>query len=69
MTRQTLFNKAHVENTGKKVLDSSFRVPTFLGPGLLESTYEACLKKDLENNGITVDSCQWNIPLKYTHIA
>ncbi len=29
------------------ILDSAFKVHTALGPGLLESAYEACLKHEM----------------------
>ena len=64
MARQTIQNRSHAEELTRKVLDASFRVHSFLGPGLLESTYEACLKRDLENNGVTVDS-QVELPVHY----
>ena len=61
---QTIQYRNHVEKLTRKVLDASFRVHSFLGPGLLESTYEACLKKDLENSGVTVNS-QVERPIYY----
>ena len=36
-----------VEAIGKKVLDTAYTVHTDLGPGLLESVYEACLAYEL----------------------
>lgn len=36
-----------VETIGKKVLDAAYTVHTDLGPGLLESVYEACLAYEL----------------------
>lgn len=32
-----------IEIIFKKILDSSFKIHTELGPGLLESAYEECL--------------------------
>ncbi len=40
------------EAIGKAVLDAAFAVHTELGPGLLESIYEACLEKELNNRNI-----------------
>jgi hypothetical protein len=31
-----------IETVGKKILDAAYTVHTALGPGLLESVYEAC---------------------------
>ena len=38
----------------KRALDAAFAVHTELGPGLLESTYIACLKYELEKRGLEV---------------
>lgn len=35
------------EKIGKLILDSAFKIHTALGPGLLESCYEACLEHEL----------------------
>ena len=37
----------NLEITGKAVLDAAFKTHTKLGPGLLESVYEAALAKEL----------------------
>ena len=39
---------------GKIVIDSALKVHKELGPGLLESTYEACLLFELQNKGLKV---------------
>src|SRR5690349_9264248 len=48
----------------KVILDASFRVHSELGPGLLESAYEACLKHELQKAGLTVES-QVTLPIIY----
>jgi GxxExxY protein len=53
-----------VERIGKKVLDAAYTVHTGLGPGLLESVYEACLSFELEKSGVTTET-QVVIPVKY----
>jgi GxxExxY protein len=52
------------EITGKSVLDAAFKVHTKLGPGLLESVYEAALAKELRKLGHTVER-QKPIPVFY----
>lgn len=37
-----------------EVVDASYKVHTSLGPGLLESVYEAVLARDLERRGLNV---------------
>ena len=38
------------------VISSAMRVQSFLGPGLLESAYQACLAHELRNRGFHVDT-------------
>jgi|SRR5688572_14584570 len=52
------------EIVGKAVLDAAFRVHTKLGPGLLESVYEAALARELLKHGHRVDR-QRSIPVYY----
>jgi GxxExxY protein len=47
-----------------KVLDASFRIHTNLGPGLLESVYEAALKHTLTQMGLSAVN-QVPIPVVY----
>ena len=49
------------------VLDAAFRVHTVLGPGLLESAYEACLCSELQLGGIDFLQ-QVPMPLVYNGI-
>ena len=44
-----------IEVLYKKVLDGAFKVHTALGPGLLESAYERCLRYELINSGLYVE--------------
>ncbi|MCZ4221854.1 GxxExxY protein [Pedobacter rhodius] len=39
----------------KLILNAAYQVHIELGPGLLESTYEACLLHELKNAGLEVD--------------
>jgi len=52
------------EIVGKAVLDSALKVHTKLGPGLLESVYEAALAKELRALGHAVER-QKPIPVFY----
>ena len=52
------------EIIGKVVLDAAFKVHTKLGPGLLETVYEAALAKELRKLGHQVER-QKPIPVFY----
>jgi GxxExxY protein len=43
---------ADVERLGRELVDSAFTVHKTLGPGLLESAYEACLRHELASRDI-----------------
>ena len=47
-----------------KVLECAFKVHTALGPGLLESAYQACLEYELRANGLFVEK-EKPVPLVY----
>jgi len=49
------------------VLDCAIKVHTELGPGLLESVYEACLKYELQQAGLFVES-QKQLPVIYRDV-
>jgi len=53
-----------VEAIGKKILDAAFAVHTALGPGLLESVYEACTAYEVRKQGVSVET-QVVVPVKY----
>ena len=52
---------------GKIVVDCAFKVHQELGPGLLESTYEACLIYELKKAGLNVIS-QMALPVIYKDV-
>jgi GxxExxY protein len=56
-----------VEAVGKQVLDAAYTVHSALGPGLLESVYEACLAYELQKQGLGVET-QIVIPVKYQDV-
>jgi GxxExxY protein len=55
---------ANVEDLAKFVVDCGFRLHRNLGPGLLESAYEAILADQLRRGGILVERKK-AIPIKY----
>jgi len=55
---------AKVEKLAEAVVDAALTVHEALGPGLLESVYEAALAEELRSRGIQVRT-QVPIPVKY----
>jgi len=53
-----------VEAIATAVVDSAFKVHSALGPGLLESVYEACLAHVLHRRGISFEK-QVSLPVHY----
>ena len=51
----------------KVIVDAAFKIHTTLGPGLLESVYEAVLAFELRKRGLQV-ACQVAIPVFYEGI-
>ena len=58
----------NINETSGVIVDSAIKVHSVLGPGLLESAYEACLKHELLNRGLAVAS-QVILPVQYDGIA
>lgn len=52
------------EEIGRAILDSGMKVHTALGPGLLESAYEACLAHEIRKRGLRVET-QVALPIVY----
>jgi len=52
------------DEIGKIVVNSAFQVHKALGPGLLESAYESCLRHDLILNNLKVEF-QKGLPVIY----
>ena len=50
-----------------EILDSAYKVHSALGPGLLESAYQACLVYELRNKGLSVE-VEKPLPLIYEEI-
>ena len=49
------------------IVDAAFKIHTTLGPGLLESVYEATLAYELENRGLNIMR-QQAIPVVYEEV-
>ncbi len=51
-----------------KIIESAMKVHTALGPGLLESAYEACLAHELKKAGLAAQS-QVGLPVVYDDVS
>jgi GxxExxY protein len=51
----------------QQIVDAAFRVHTTLGPGLLESVYEAALAYELEKRGLSI-ARQQGLPVVYESV-
>ena len=60
-------NMLEKEDLTEQILNCAFKVHSKLGPGLLESAYQACLKYELEKLGLGVKS-EVPVPLIYEDI-
>ena len=56
-----------IETIGKKVLDAAYTVHSALGPGLLESVYEACLAYEVQGQRLKAET-QVIVPVKYQSV-
>ena len=45
-----------IEDVAREIVDSAIKVHRILGPGLLESTYQKCLKHELSRRGVFVQT-------------
>ncbi len=58
---------SETERIGKIVLDAAYKVHTALGPGLMESVYEACVAYEVEKQGLLAET-QVVLPVKYDEV-
>jgi len=58
-------DRRRIEWIGRHVVGSAIRVHRALGPGLLESTYQACLAYELREAGLRVDT-EMVLPINYS---
>lgn len=56
-----------INELSEKVLGSAFKVHSALGPGLLESAYQACLAYELRQSGLFVEQ-EKAVPLVYEDV-
>ena len=54
----------HVNHITRQIINAAMKVHTALGPGLLESAYEACLMHELRKVGLRVEN-QVGLPVVY----
>jgi GxxExxY protein len=59
-----MITQKHINSIAYKIVGCAIEVHKHLGPGLLESVYEACLVDELKSNGLIVQS-QVYIPVHY----
>ena len=59
-----LITRNTVQEISHAVITAAIRVHSELGPGLLESTYTACLQHELKKAGLTSDA-QVGLPVVY----
>ncbi len=57
----------HENEIAKTIVDSAFKVHTSLGPGLLETVYQAALAYELNKRGMTVVT-ERGIPVYYEEV-
>lgn len=56
--------KEEIEGIAKQLVDAILTAHRELGPGLLESTYQACLAHELRGRGLEVQ-CEVELPVQY----
>jgi GxxExxY protein len=57
----------HIDELTHTIIGAAMRVHSRIGPGVLESSYEACLKYELQKLGLRVDN-QIGLPLVYEDV-
>jgi len=59
-----MISKTEYERIARQIVNAAFEVHKELGPGLLETVYEACLIEELRNRGLFVEN-QVKIPVVF----
>jgi len=57
----------NINNITHDILDSAYKVHSILGPGLLESSFQACLVYELKKKGMIVE-VEKPLPLIYEEV-
>ncbi|MGY6630609.1 MAG: GxxExxY protein [Wenzhouxiangella sp.] len=57
-------DRERIEEVARDVVDAMVKVHRALGPGLLESAYQACLAHELAIRGRIV-ACETSVPIQY----
>src|ERR1035437_4759538 len=60
-------SRMNENSVAREIVDAAYRVHTTLGPGLLESVYEAALAYELEKRGLNVGR-QQAVPAVYEEV-
>jgi GxxExxY protein len=60
-------NKVDINEISGQIVDAAMKVHSVLGPGLLESAYEACLLFELHKRGLNAVS-QLQLPIVYESV-
>ena len=55
---------SEIDDIAKQVVDAAVKAHKALGPGLIESVYEACLSHELRRRGVAVET-QVPVPIVY----
>ncbi len=64
MAAPSLISPARINQVSGAIVNAAMRVHSILGPGLLESAYDACLAHELRKRGFRVDT-QVGLPVVY----
>jgi GxxExxY protein len=62
-----MITKTEITQLSYDIVGLAIKVHKELGPGLLESVYEKCLKYELEKNGYRVQQ-QLSVPIQYDEL-
>ncbi|HVN55272.1 MAG TPA: GxxExxY protein [Anaerolineaceae bacterium] len=61
-------DRGEINEITRAIIGAAIRVHKELGPGLLESAYEACLEYELKEQGLSVEA-QKALPVRYRDVT